>query len=344
MATAVESLTQRTGTPDGVAGSTDTSARPVSSLRFDGLMVVLGVWFMGGLLADGWAHSHHMVDNFFTPWHGILYSGFAVNAIALFITTWRNQAKGYRLWQAIPAGYELSLVGAAIFAVGGVFDLIWHTIFGIEVNTEALLSPSHLVLALGIFLIISGPFRAAWQRQGDRALPFYMALPMLLSIAFTFLLLTFFTFPTNPLYHPWALGNDGVSVDDSVIAGFPAILLQVGLFMGCLLMAVRRWQLPFGSVTLVLTLNVLGLSAVDNYLGFVPMAIAAGLFADVLIQVLKPSLNRPFQLRLFAFLTPVGLYVGYFITLFFIGGVAWTVPFWSGTIVLAGVVGVFLSY
>jgi len=149
----------------------------------------------------------------------------------------------------------------------------------------------------------------------------------------------------NPFYHVWALPTDnGIDVEGSVIAGFPAILLQVGLFMGCLLIAVRRWQLPFGSVTLLLTLNVLGLSAIDNYLGFIPMAIAAGLFADVLIQILKPSLNRPLQLRLFAFLVPVGLYVGYFITLFFIGGVAWTVPFWSGTIVLAGVVGLFLSY
>ncbi|MHB8629705.1 MAG: hypothetical protein ACYDBJ_23610 [Aggregatilineales bacterium] len=346
MTTAVESLPRHIGNSDMATGKVSTDVRPASNLRFDALMVALGVWFMGGLFLDGSAHAHHAVDSFFTPWHAILYSGFGANAIALLVATWRNQAKGYRLWQAIPVGYELSLAGALIFGVGGVIDLIWHSVFGIEVSTEALLSPSHLVLALGVFLVVNGPFRAAWQHTGNVMTPWYKWLPMLLSLAFTFLLLTFFTFPMNPIYNVWAshYQNYGVSLEDTVISGFPAIMLQTALFMGCLLIAIRRWQLPFGSTTLLLTINVLALSAIYDRTAFLPMAIGAGVFADVLIQVLKPSLKRPLAFRAFAFLVPVGLYLGYFITLYFNGGVSWTVPFWSGTIALTGVVGLFLSY
>jgi len=346
MATLAESLSRSFGSSEATSAQQSANARPVTTFRFDGLMVLLGVWFMGGLFLDGAAHARHEVDSFFTPWHAVLYSGYAANAIALFVATWRNQAKGFRLWQAIPAGYELSLVGAVIFGVGGVIDLIWHMVFGIEVSTEALLSPSHLVLALGIFLIVNGPFRAAWRRTDNDSWPWYGWLPMLLSLAFTFLLLTFFTFPMNPFYNPWAssIYHTDISVEDTVITGFPQVLLQSAFFMGCLLLAVRRWQLPFGSTTLLLGINVLALSVIFNRTQFLPMAVGAGLFADVLIQVLRPSLKRPLAFRAFAFLVPVALYIGYFITLNLNGGVAWSVPFWSGTIALAGVVGVFLSY
>ncbi|HSE45781.1 MAG TPA: hypothetical protein VLA89_10700 [Gemmatimonadales bacterium] len=52
--------------------------------------------------------------------------------------------------RALPVGYGLSGLGALIFAAGGMTDLIWHTIFGIEAHVEALLSPTYLVLALGL--------------------------------------------------------------------------------------------------------------------------------------------------------------------------------------------------
>ncbi len=57
-------------------------------------------------------------------------------------------------------GYGLSLLGVSIFALGGVSDMIWHMLFGIEVNVDALLSPTHLLLAVGMALIVSGPLRA----------------------------------------------------------------------------------------------------------------------------------------------------------------------------------------
>src|SRR6266481_5608079 len=113
----------------------------ISGIGFDRMMVILVCWFVGGLFIDGWAHNHGLVDRtFFTPWHALLYSGYAANAVLLLVTVARNHARGYDWQEAIPDGYQLSLLGVPLFAIGGVGDLIWHTLFGFEVGIEPLLS------------------------------------------------------------------------------------------------------------------------------------------------------------------------------------------------------------
>ncbi len=67
----------------------------------------------------------------------------------------------------------------------------------------------------------------------------------------------------------------------------------------------------------------------------------AGLAADALAHWLTPSVRR---LRLFAFAVPTLVYVFYFLTLALTGGIGWTVHFWLGSTVLAGAVGLLLSY
>lgn len=42
-----------------------------------------------------------------------------------------------------------------------------HPLFGIENDLEALLSPTHLVLGAGWFVLVGGPFRARWRRASD---------------------------------------------------------------------------------------------------------------------------------------------------------------------------------
>src|SRR6478672_7437716 len=160
---------------------------------FDWVMVgLLGV-FLAGLILDGWAHAHGKVDGtFFTPWHAVFYSGFALVAGALggvLVLNYRRGTAGYR---AIPAGYEYAYAGAAVFAFGGVLDLIWHTIFGIEANIDATLSPSHLMLVLGMSLLLWAPLRAAWYRL-DRPVGLFAHLPLLLSLTCTLTILSFIT-------------------------------------------------------------------------------------------------------------------------------------------------------
>jgi hypothetical protein len=93
------------------------------STRFDWIVTILCTLLIGGVFLDGWAHNHGKVDNtFFTPWHAVLYSGYALGAAFLFFSLARNHAKGYPWREALPAGYGLSLLGAIIFGIGGVLD------------------------------------------------------------------------------------------------------------------------------------------------------------------------------------------------------------------------------
>src|SRR3954449_6690990 len=151
----------------------------IGGIAFDCLMSLMGMFFVGGAFLDGWAHNHDKVDqSFFTPWHAFFYSGFLVMAVLLLGTQWLNYRRGAAWNNALPIGYSLSILGVLIFAVGGVGDLLWHAIFGIEKNFDALFSPTHLTLAIGMNLIITGPLRAAWARSGQR-LSWRMAGPAL---------------------------------------------------------------------------------------------------------------------------------------------------------------------
>jgi hypothetical protein len=163
------------------------------------------------LFIDGWAHSHGRVDeSFFTPWHAIFYGGFLLYGGFLAVALLTNRFRGHSWRLSLPQGYELALVGAAIFAAGGVGDLIWHTLFGIEEDIEALLSPTHLLLGSGMSLMVSGPLRATRQRASAAG-------PLLLSATMVLSIFTFLTQYAHPVVY-WvgneaaALAEDGSSI------------------------------------------------------------------------------------------------------------------------------------
>src|SRR5688572_23478412 len=101
--------------------------QPSGSPAYDWTVVLLGLWFLGGLFLDGWAH-HHIpeLESFFTPWHAVFYSGFLAVAAFLMATAIRNHAKGYAWRYAMPPGYELAILGVLIFLAGGLGDMVWH--------------------------------------------------------------------------------------------------------------------------------------------------------------------------------------------------------------------------
>src|SRR6266567_8059404 len=204
------------------------------------------VWFMTGLYLDGWAHTHELPDTFFTPWHGVIYSGFLIGALFLLTTWLRRSLRG------MPVGYGLSLVGVGLFFVGGVADLLWHTFFGIEANLAAEYSPPHLVLATAGILIATGPLRAAWHAERQDRATFWSAA---LSLALLLSALTFFTSEFHPFDHPWAwirfrpreisnsalalpaFRDGGVSTQDLAQAvGTSSIILQSCLLIALLLL------------------------------------------------------------------------------------------------------------
>jgi hypothetical protein len=318
---------------------------PLGGLTFERLMAVLSVALVAGLYLDGWAHEHGRVDQtFFTPWHAVLYSAFFLNGLVLGIVFLLNHRRGCSWFTALPKGYALSFLGTPLFMLGGLGDLIWHTLFGFEVGIAPLLSPTHLLLALSGFFIMSGPLRAAWSRSESRHHQNWATLlPPLLSLCAVFSLFTFFTTYTHPLVITRTItASPYQEVNGSL--GVTGVLLQAALLMGCVLLAVRRWHLPLGTLTLMFTLNAALMSVLKDTSVLIPAVLLAGMLADLLYACLQPSVKRPTTLRPFAFFVPFIYMLALFLTIIGVWGTPWTIHLWLGVCMLSGVVGLLMSY
>jgi hypothetical protein len=334
--------------------------------RYDALIAGLCLVFQGGGYLDVWAHVHRPeLETFFTPWHAVLYSGFVAVAAATaapLVLRHRGRGTSPTSWSsALPAGYDWSLIGVLVFFLGGVLDMLWHVVFGIEADVEALLSPSHLVLAVGSTLILTGPLRAAWRRVDRTA-----SWPAVLSLGF---LLSAFSFWTQYAHHfgrPWpAAGNRPTAAVFAAVApdplfrnaaiqnlyvahalGVAGILIQAAFISAIVLLALRRWgpRLPLGTFTVIFAINGSMVAASRDQLSLVPGAVLAGVLADILVRGLQPSTERIVRLRAVAFTVPATYFALYFLGIAITRGVWWSTPLWSGAIVLSGAVGLLASW
>jgi hypothetical protein len=319
----------------------------LSGAWFDRLAILLATWLVGGVYLDGWAHNHiASLETIFTPWHAVLYSGYASLAVFLLIAAVRGHQPGLPWRLSVPAGYGLSLTGAGIFAVAGVLDLTWHALFGIERSIEALFSPTHLMLGLGAMLMVTGPLRAAtFKTPRDVSREWVAMAPAILSLTYLMAFLVFFTQYAHPIVKSLA---DLPHADDFTRgSGVADILIQSAILMGIVLVAVKRWQLPFGTFAVLLGVTD-GLAAVladsSPVFSVVLLGALTGLGIDLLNLGLRPRIHVPASLRVFAFAAPVATYTVYFVALASLNGVHWSLPIWTGSIVEAGVVGLLLSY
>ncbi|GAB4579529.1 MAG: hypothetical protein Fur0022_22670 [Anaerolineales bacterium] len=340
-----------------LSAKTQTQTRagyPAVTARFNGIAVLLSLWLVSGLYLDGFVHHNfpQIVESFFSPWHAYLYGGFFALGLFFAANLAQNLRRGYSLARALPKGYGLAALGVPLFFAGGVGDMIWHEVFGFEENIEALLSPTHLLLAGSGFLLVSGAFRAAWLRAEDETqFGWRGLLPPLLSLTFMLSVLTFFseyahalTLPDAFVYGP----QDGITHYRDV-QGLAAVLIPATLTSGIILLALRRWTLPFGALSLILIGNNLLMAwfHARDLQGYAPLfgvMTLAGLAADLLNRALHPGPDRVGAFRLFAFLAPVVAYSLFFGTLIATAGVWWSIHMWAGIIVQAGVIGLLVSW
>lgn len=321
--------------------------------------VAVATWLMVGLFMDGWAHNNldTSLESFFTPWHALFYSGFAACAGWLTWLVRRGLRQGRPGAAAVPQGYGLGLIGLAVFAVGGAGDMSWHLVFGIEQDIDALFSPTHLLLFVGIALIVGSPFRDAWGAPGPAAPGLRPLLPALLSLALLVSLVAFFFMYWSP-YTSWAPTRDAASyiagapadyaesmrysqITDGVASALTATLLRVGP----LLLVLRRWRTPAGTATVLITVPALLLSAIDSFErpALVLAALVAGLVTDALVLQLCPSPDRRAAVRLVALLSPMVLSSAWFTALSVTTGVWYPPEIWAGTIVWTGLAGLGLA-
>lgn len=326
-----------------VAAIRGRATEAATGWRTDVITGLLALWMTLGSYVDGWAHTHLIStrESFLTPWHGILYSGWLGAAAWIYLHRERR-------------GYRLGLYGAIGFGVGGLFDMIWHTLFGIESNAEALISPAHLFLLGSHLLIISTPLRVAWESETRRRVSWREFAPTGLSVVAGIAGLLFIVMYGSPFndYLPsseFAGGTFGPETRFRLAqkAGLLSFYVSTLLLVTPLLAVLKRWRPPFGAATLALGLPAIGIMLIDPLLLDAPMlalsGVAAGLLADILIREIDPGPNRPRALVAFGALVPVPLVVLSLITIATEWGLGWGVNLVTGSVVLSSMIGAGLA-
>ncbi|GGT40939.1 hypothetical protein ACFFV7_39950 [Nonomuraea spiralis] len=319
-------------------------------LRADLVTALLGVWFGVGLMIDAWAHSNLTeLETFFTPWHAAFYSGFAAVSGWIIWQVYRNVRLGRQGLAAVPQGYLAGLVAIPAFAVCGLADMTWHTVLGIETSIDILFSPSHLGLIVTMLLIITTPLRSAWSAPDVGVRPSLGRLvPALAGLAFAATLVSLFLSYGDALQY----GSADIVESFSDVRGPGADRLAASMaisnvvLLAPVLLVVRRWNLPFGGVTVMYTVAALmpGSQTAFENLPTLLTFVAAGLASDVLIRLLRPSGARRAAYWAFAGLSAFVTWSLYIAVASVAGGGLPAVPeLWTGAPVVAGLIGLALG-
>jgi hypothetical protein len=336
------------------------SIAPPRNATLDLTISVIGLWLASGFLWDSWAHLHVPVETFFTPYHAIFYAAMLAGAIVLGITALRNRANGYHGWNLLPKAYQGALVGIPIFFIGGIGDLIWHTIFGIEDRVDAVTSPTHLIIGIGVLTVTSAPILSALEARFElRTLA--SQLPLLFSLA-TWLefvhLGTAYAFdpsaagmyaPPNPVvYSPDYFTNTTLFLYKTG-TGVAVIILETLIVMLFAVWLATRFRLRPGAMTVFFVFgNCIIAAALTNdtpmlatYLG---MTVAAGIVADAIIARSPDAPLRGRLLHIFGFVVPIVYWGAYFVVTIATGGTWFDPPLLGGALVWSGVCGLGISF
>jgi hypothetical protein len=301
---------------------------------------------VGGLLADSWAHTNiqDTIESFFTPWHAMLYSGFTLTAAWTFWLAYRRRSVTPHWWRHWPVGYLLGAVGTVGFAVGGFFDLVWHTIFGVEVSLDITFSPSHLVLAASATLMLTSPARAWWATGGNGLRAVTGMVSLALGMTFGSVLLTTFSAfksvaPTSPYDH--VVGSPS---HVATALGMACYLITTVVLMVPFLMSYRRRPTP-GTATALVAIVGLFVAAMQNLPAAQTTAVVGAIVGAALadlglyrLDVVRGS-DAPGRLAAAGALVAALVWSGHMVGLQLSVGVAWPPELWAGTVVISALVG-----
>lgn len=258
----------------------------------DFIAAVLGLAIVVALYTDGRAHVLELPDSFFTPWHAFLYGGLLVLTLWLAVISRRAATRGgAHRWGRVPDGYAFAVTGAGLFAAGGLADLIWHEVFGVEAGLDALLSPSHLWLFVAGSLLMSGPIVAAQRRAGPpaplTAWSVTLAVTSIAAIA-AFALSFYSGFVTDA--SNFATGGAAQSAGGSrAVVGLGSYLLTSMVLVLPLAYLVRARLARAGAVTVLVSTVAVMASMLEDFhdVRIIPAAAAAAVLVDAVLAVLR---------------------------------------------------------
>jgi len=303
---------------------------------------MIGFGFVVAAWVDAWARVQPA--NPIAPWQDLpVYSAWLLLTGFLVAVLGRNLADGKDWRTALPPGYHLALVGGLIFGLGAIADVYYQLVSGIAQGIEALLSPTHLIQLVGGSLQVAAPLSQALRERPDRA-----GWPVVLAAASTLSALTFFTQFMHPLIDLWpARGWGPQGLPPWVIQrlGVGDVLVQVSILVGLVLLLIRSFALPTGSLTVLLTLNGLCLTIVGRHPELLAVPVLTGLAADAMLPWLRPQVSQAAGLRAFSAAVPALYTILYGVSITFLeGGSLWPLQLWLGVIMAAGLAGFLVSY
>jgi hypothetical protein len=314
---------------------------PPNRLIIDWISTVLIIWFYAGLFIDIWGHNHLKVselESFFTPSHFLFYSGFAAIAFFYLVLSFFYHQKGYRWLNSLPKGY--SLIYLLLFAAGGVVDFIWHSLFGVEKNLDALISPSHLFLGIGTSLILLAPARSGWLQEETKR-NIFSQLPLLISLVTIWTCYSVVTEFAHPIFQPILSGvifpRQSSQIFNAQGLGVASIYLQTILMMSILYLNIFRWKFVPGGITFLFSINAILMTMMASKTlsidyNFLTGGLIAGVLTDFLYYFIRPSINNPLRLQIFSFTVPLVYNSCYFLSLYLGKG------FWTSIHLTTGVI------
>ncbi|WP_419861506.1 hypothetical protein [Candidatus Palauibacter sp.] len=210
---------------EGAAESADSIPWPLTAILFASAAVIVGIT---------WDISWHRTigrDTLFTPAHLLVYAGglaagLSCGWLALkttFSGTDAEVGRSVRMWGfRAPLGAWVAIWGAIAMLTSAPLDDWWHNAYGLDVE---ILSPPHVVLALGIYAIQVGALLMAlsWHNRASEAGRRKLAGAYVFSAAMLILSLTVllmeYTFP-NQMH--------GATFHLIMAALFPVLLFAIG--------------------------------------------------------------------------------------------------------------------
>jgi hypothetical protein len=296
-----------------------------------------------GLYLDGWGRDPVGDGPVLTLWRWVLFAGLA--ATAGWILTRDRQPAAWSL-RAVPAGYRMALVGLALAMVAVAGDAVWHGLFGPEQGPARLVSPFHLVLFAGAWLLLSSTLRAAWSAPSPARVPglrgfWPVVLPATLLVATT----AWFFQDVAPVVAGLPATGTAQAAGTVQLDGLLGLLAHNLLFVAPVLLLLLRWQTPLGTFT-VMAGSVALLLATQGGLGLVGLvgaAVLGGAAADVAVTLLRPSPQRRWAARAVAVIAPAVWWTSHFALLGAGYGVGPELELWLGSVAWACLSGLTLA-
>lgn len=320
---------------------------PVTTSAENAVHAILGLAVVTAVYADGRAHILGLPDSFFTPWHAFLYGGLTLMVIWLAVMSWLSSRRsGSRSLSVVPAGYRPAVVGAGLFAVGGVADLAWHLAFGVEFGIDALLSPSHLLLFVGGSLLFSGPLLAHRARSHTvspaPALLSVIGITLVAAFALSYLSAFLSEAPTMPLAREPEGTAAHLVAEGLAAAGLGSFLVTTVLLVVPTIYLLRSGVWFPGSVTALLTIvaaYAISLTGFENPASILAVLVTGAVVDGLLIAIRPHVRGRVIELVVGGTL-PLVLWSGQLVTIAIAFGLGWSEAMATGAVLLSATVGV----